>query len=157
MNTIALTDAEIERYARQIIVPGIGAAGQARLCSARVVVFGEEAGARIATLYARALGCSIVPAGSAADAIIVAGCVDDEPAAFALAACPVVWYALDGTQIRSGVVRPPDVFRPYTVRAPATATTEVMHAIAACNAVGTAAAVILGWEDCEQESAIVLA
>ena len=155
-----LTDADIERYARQIIVPGIGAGGQARLCAARIVVVGEEPGVRIATLYARALGCTVVPAGSAADAIIVAGCAADDPgssAPLAGAACPVIWYSLDETQIRSGVVHPPDVLRPHTVRAPATAATDVMHAIAACDAAGTAAAVILGWSDCERESAVALA
>jgi hypothetical protein len=129
VSALKLSDAEIERYARQIVVPGIGAGGQARLCAARIVVVGEEPGARIAILYARALGCTVVPAGSLADAIIVAGRVDDDTvssAALVGAACPVIWYSLDGTQIRSGIVHPPDVFRPHTVRAPATADAEVM-------------------------------
>ncbi|TIT02643.1 ThiF family adenylyltransferase, partial [Mesorhizobium sp.] len=40
MITIALTDEELERYARHIVLPEIGGAGQQRLKRARVLVIG---------------------------------------------------------------------------------------------------------------------
>jgi hypothetical protein len=159
VNRMTLTDSEIECYSRQIIVPGIGAGGQEKLCTARVAVVGEEAGRRIAKLYARALGCSVVPAGASADVVIVAGCRDSDAGtspSLAGAACPIVWYSLEGTRVVSGVVSPPDVLPPRTWPATHAATAEVMHAIAACDAVATAAALILGWEDCEREHAATL-
>jgi len=50
-----LSDAAIERYSRQIIVPEIGARGQLRLLDARVLVAGTgDAVAAVVTLLARA-------------------------------------------------------------------------------------------------------
>ncbi|TIY02554.1 MAG: thiamine biosynthesis protein ThiF, partial [Mesorhizobium sp.] len=40
MITTALTDEELERYARHIVLPEIGGAGQQRLKRARVLVIG---------------------------------------------------------------------------------------------------------------------
>ncbi|TIM18319.1 MAG: thiamine biosynthesis protein ThiF, partial [Mesorhizobium sp.] len=40
MNITALTDEELERYARHIVLPEIGGAGQQRLKRARVLVIG---------------------------------------------------------------------------------------------------------------------
>jgi len=157
---MVLTDSEIERYSRQIIVPGLGANGQARLCAARIAVLGNEAGGRIATLYARALGCSIVPADVPADVVIVAGSADLDDGTVAMlagAGCPIVWYSLAGAQISSGVITPPDVFDPRTLRDARVPATDVVHAIAACDAVSTAAALILGWDDVEAANAVALA
>jgi molybdopterin/thiamine biosynthesis adenylyltransferase len=51
----ALTDAQVERYSRQIILPEVGARGQARLLASRVVVAGAGAAAVTAvTLLGRA-------------------------------------------------------------------------------------------------------
>ena len=157
---MVLTDSDIERYSRQIIVPGLGANGQARLCAARIAVLGDEAGRRIATLYARALGCSIVPADAPADVVIVAGSPDLDDGTIAMlaaAGCPIVWYSLAGAQISSGVITPPDVFDPRTLRDTHVRATDVVHAIAACDAVATAAALILGWDDVEAANAVAFA
>jgi hypothetical protein len=157
---VHLTDPEIDRYSRQIIVPGIGASGQARLCAARIAIVGAEAGVRVATLYGRALGATVVPLGEAADIIIVAGSAAlaaEASAESAKADCPIVWYSADERRIAAGVVQPPDVLDASVFSAAAAAASDVMHAIAAGDAVATAAAVILGWEDCEPEYTAVLA
>jgi adenylyltransferase/sulfurtransferase len=48
---VALTDDRIARYARQLLVPGIGAAGQERLAAARVRVVGAGPAAGPALVY----------------------------------------------------------------------------------------------------------
>lgn len=53
-------DEKIERYARQIIVPGIGAAGQRKLLAATALVIGDARGCEQASLYLRAAGVTVV-------------------------------------------------------------------------------------------------
>jgi len=55
ISTGVLTDARIDRYSRQIILPEVGGRGQQRLLAARVVVAGDgEAARSAATLIGRA-------------------------------------------------------------------------------------------------------
>jgi hypothetical protein len=83
---VTLSDAEIERWSRQIVLPEVGARGQERLCAARAAVCGTSAAAAVAAeLLARAgvqitrdaaevvldLGAGPTPAPSAA--IVVRG------------------------------------------------------------------------------------
>jgi hypothetical protein len=49
-----LTDAQVERYARQVLLPEVGGRGQARLLAARVAVAGAGAAATAAALLSRA-------------------------------------------------------------------------------------------------------
>ncbi|TMA45273.1 MAG: hypothetical protein E6J81_13035, partial [Deltaproteobacteria bacterium] len=52
---MSLTDAQIERYSRQILLPEIGGRGQARLLAAHVVLAGAgEAATAAAVLLGRA-------------------------------------------------------------------------------------------------------
>jgi adenylyltransferase/sulfurtransferase len=53
---MALSDEQIDRYSRQIIVPGIGGRGQERLLAARVLIAGEDDVARTAALYLAGAG-----------------------------------------------------------------------------------------------------
>ena len=53
---MGLTDAQIERYSRQIILPELGGVGQAKLLAAHVAVCGDDAVARWASLYLAAAG-----------------------------------------------------------------------------------------------------
>ena len=60
-----LSDALVERYSRQILLPEVGGRGQERLCAARVTVTGGgEAAAFAATLLRGAGATVLVEAGS---------------------------------------------------------------------------------------------
>jgi hypothetical protein len=54
--SVALTDEQIERYSRQIIVPRVGGAGQERLLSARLVIAGDLADIETVLAYMVAAG-----------------------------------------------------------------------------------------------------
>jgi len=56
MQGVILTDAQIERYSRQIILPEVGSRGQERLLAASVAVAGNGTAARTAALYLAAAG-----------------------------------------------------------------------------------------------------
>jgi hypothetical protein len=69
---VILDDAQVERWSRQIVLPEVGARGQARLLAARVVVAGEDpAAAHARTLLERA---GVATGDSdAADVLVVIG------------------------------------------------------------------------------------
>jgi hypothetical protein len=75
---VILDDAQVERWSRHILLPEVGARGQARLLAARAVVLGEDpAAAHAGTLLERA---GVVTAASgAADVLVILG--DHEDAA----------------------------------------------------------------------------
>jgi hypothetical protein len=60
--------AEVQRFSRQIALPEVGPEGQARICSARVLVVGAGAVAETAATYLRAAGIGEVIARAAAPA-----------------------------------------------------------------------------------------
>ncbi len=60
-----LTDAQIERYSRQIILPELGGRGQAKLLSASVTLVGDGHLAAAAALYLVAAGIGRVAVGGA--------------------------------------------------------------------------------------------
>jgi hypothetical protein len=70
-----LTDAQVERYSRQIVLPEVGARGQERLLAARVCIGGD--GAIVADLLDRAgVGALGVPAADADVVVHLAGVPD---------------------------------------------------------------------------------
>jgi hypothetical protein len=87
-----LSQAEIERWSRQIVLPEVGARGQERLCAARAVVRGANAAAAVAAdLLARA---GVTVSREPADVVLD---LDEESAA--LAAPIVVRGRLRGAQL----------------------------------------------------------
>ncbi|MFN2378298.1 MAG: hypothetical protein ABR538_17345 [Candidatus Binatia bacterium] len=144
-----LADDAIERYARQIVVPGIGAAGQERLLAATALVVGHERGCRQAALYLEAAGVRVLreaacAEGAKPDLVVVAdaGVLDEGTrAALLRAASPLCWYATGPDGFSSGV-------HPASpLPSPASASGEpddALHDAAACDAASVACAILLG-------------
>jgi adenylyltransferase/sulfurtransferase len=57
---MALSDAQIERYSRQIILPGIGGRGQEKLLASKVGIVGDGIVARTASLYLAGAGVGTI-------------------------------------------------------------------------------------------------
>lgn len=146
-----LDDDTIARYARQIVVPGIGAAGQERLLVAVVLVVGQERGAAQAALYLTAAGLRVIssPEQGAFDLVVVADASGIEPhirSAVLAAGRPTCWYRLDQEGFSSGVH--PAAALPLPANA-VTGTTddpveESLHDAAACDVAALACAIVLG-------------
>ena len=62
---MALTDEQVERYSRQLILPEVGPGGQERLGAARVAVVGEGAAAEAVVAYLAAAGVGWIAAAPA--------------------------------------------------------------------------------------------
>jgi hypothetical protein len=93
-----LSDTDIERYARQIVLPEVGGRGQERLLASRVAVLGGGRAASLAADLLRRAGVSVCddPAEGGAAAVVIdfdggAGTRPDAPR------IPVLRAHLDGT------------------------------------------------------------
>ena len=148
-----LRDEEIERYARQIIVPGIGAAGQARLCASRVTAVGNPEGVESALTYLASAGLHVLRAPGCApvDCVVVA---DVEPGLVAAVSSVsptawAAWYVLDESTIRGGVTTVARL-RPVLEAERAHGTqrrgaSPLAHRIAGLDAACGVVAALLGW------------
>jgi hypothetical protein len=93
--SVALTDEQIERYSRQIIVPRVGGTGQERLLSARLVIAGDLADIETVLAYMVAAGVGridLIIAGApplAPDSLIARMREHNRDAAVAVAAATV--------------------------------------------------------------------
>jgi hypothetical protein len=151
-----LSDDAIERYARQIVVPGIGAAGQQRLLDGTAVVAGNARARRQAVRYLRAAGMRVVelPSELARAATSGEDAIRSATVAVALDApklppgdrrlllelgIPVCWYAAGLSSFSSGVH--PDAPLPDAGSA---AGTPDVHDAAACEAAALACAIVVG-------------
>jgi len=141
-----LDDAQIERYARQIVVPGIGAAGQEKLLNSTVLVVGHPRGCATAALYLRAAGVTVVSSADTrqVDVVLVADtAVLDEVQCSALLslARPVCWYSSNEDGFTSGV-------HPYSPLPPVRSTrgfaVDMAQDAAACVAASDACAIVCG-------------
>jgi len=149
-----LSDDELERYARQIIIPGIGVQGQERMLAAGVLVVGAARGVAQASVYLRACGVTVVKdtAGSLASspppsAVIVAG-ADTISAArreeLLDAGLPVCWYVLERDGFTCGLH--PQALLPAAPAMPGSPgpIDNRLHDAAACDAAAVACALIAG-------------
>jgi len=154
---MALADADVERYARQIIIPSCGIEGQIRLLAARVAIVGAGIGPERALTYLRAAGCHcrwvediraeakkirepppdmfvvVQPCQS-----LVSEITERSPD------CPIVWsYATDSGNVCSGVT-PQAPIEIYAAPVPT-----YLAELAGTCAAAAACALILNWEqDC---------
>jgi adenylyltransferase/sulfurtransferase len=66
---MALSNEQIERYSRQIIVPGIGGRGQERLIGSRALIVGTDTVVRTAALYLAGAGVGRLDVGGSTPAL----------------------------------------------------------------------------------------
>jgi len=154
-----LTDEDVERYARQIVVPGIGVSGQARICASRVYVTGEAAGAAYAETYARAAGFRIeTDAAARLTCVLVAGTRRLDRTLLAAVTgygCPVLFYEITPSGVRCGRLAAGASLEPQEdVRG--CGEDEGFHALGAADLVASAIAVVLDWSDVESTYEIEL-
>jgi hypothetical protein len=151
---LPLDDETVERYARQIIVPGIGAAGQAQLLATNVAVFGHPLGVDAARAYLTAAGVRVVtvPFGETADCVLLAdlrGPTYEREIPPCSIDTPIAWYELRGPIVAGGLATratlPRFASTPALVEAIEDPCTIVAHRIGASDAAGLALAAILGW------------
>jgi len=154
-DTAPSLDAEsVERYARQIVVPGVGAIGQMRLCAATVAIVGNDHGASAASAYLEAAGLKVCqpPFPHPIDCVVVA----DESGLGALVAlpptlpeAPIAWYSLRGTTIRCGLRRAKDPSAGGDVACPSETVDDplhvALHRIGGADAAGMVTSALLGW------------
>jgi len=145
-----LDDDSIARYARQIVVPGIGAAGQRKLLSSTVLVVGNERGCNQAQLYLRAAGVRVLRnvAAGVADVVVVADATAlDERTRCALVerGAPICWYVAEDNAFTAGVhpAVPLPLSRNAGAASPPSASAAV-HDAAACDAASVACAILIG-------------
>lgn len=144
-----LSDAEIERYARQIIIPRFGAAGQERLLRSKVIVIGDGCGARTAATYLQAAGVGINLQGwsdcfAPADCDLIVLCNPDEGQAERWNSYggkqSLLWFAAVGPAcVRSGVA-PQQAVQAGRASLPAW-----MLETAACDSAAVACALLAGF------------
>ena len=143
-----LDDEAIARYARQIVIPGIGAAGQEKLVAATVLVVGHRLGVRQASLYLRAAGVRVVDSANERFDVAIAACPSSLDAGLRRmleeSDRPVCWYEIDPTGFTSGV-HPESAMSPQ--RRDACDEDRLEHDAAACDAAGVACMTLLGLSD----------
>jgi hypothetical protein len=146
-----LDDDAIARYARQIVVPGIGAAGQGKLFASAALVLGNGRGCEQAALYLTAAGVRVfvkpqdLPAATTIDVAIAcdATALDDAAHASLLGwNAPVCWYVLDRGGFTSGVH--PDAQLPAAAPRTLDGATDALHDAAACDVAAVACAILVG-------------
>jgi len=151
--TRALSDEQVERYARQIIVPGVGAEGQLTLCAAKVFVDGHAEGSSVAARYLRAAGVCVAETTNPPpriDCLVLAGVTDlprDRFEALSLSAPLIAWYAVVHGRVHGGLA---DAAHPISLpqshsRGLLPAHNEVVHQIAGADVATTTVAALLGW------------
>ncbi|TFH24697.1 MAG: hypothetical protein E4H03_02935 [Myxococcales bacterium] len=163
-----LSNTDIDRFSRQIIIPGLGATGQACLMASSVFVVGDGPASALARSYARAAGLQIAKDPASANCSVVGiedrltaeqqGCLEN-------ARSPIVWYRVDGAELRAGVVeRVEDLAtsaKPSTDTAAAQPTDEAarraMLAVAACDAIASTIGLLLGWAHADEDHRVRLA
>jgi adenylyltransferase/sulfurtransferase len=149
----SLSEDQVERFARQIIVPGIGADGQIRLCAARVFVDGHTEGCRIATQYLRAAGVTVYAAPTPParlDCLVLASARDLSPARVQtlIEASPLVaWYTFVGRTVRGGLASAaaPVCEASLSREVAAVLRGKLPHRIAGADVATTVVAALLGW------------
>ncbi len=78
---MTLTDADVERWSRQILLPEVGGRGQERLCAARIAVRGAGPATDLATTLLRRAGVGVGEGDLSADVTLALDDAGDAPPA----------------------------------------------------------------------------
>ena len=151
---MALSDAQLDRYARQIIIPEVGARGQEILLASRVWLVGHSGAVSMARRYLHASGLTTVedPGTGDVDCALVVQPSRAEAATLTRVVAggwPVVWYELTRYGYRAGIHRTPAP-APIELTAPLASPTAPRvepapeHAVAACDAACSVIGILLG-------------
>lgn len=153
-----LDDAATLRYARQVVVPGIGGAGQEKLLACTVLVVGAARGVAQAALYLAAAGARVVRSIDEPFDVAVAADAGGLDAATREALVsrgrPACWYVLDDDGFTAGV-HPGDPLPASVAKTGPSPDGEAplpesplhdspVHDAAACDAASVACAIVLG-------------
>jgi hypothetical protein len=147
---MSLSDRQLERYARQVIIPGLGADGQERLLASRVAILGPVEQRAVAATYLSRAGVQVNETTEAVVDCVVACSIEqiddtDLHAAAERAPC-LIWYTLDGRSLTTGILRPYDGLRPSCrSRSVSDPIEPALAALAACDAAASAISVLLNW------------
>ncbi|RMD83098.1 MAG: hypothetical protein D6815_07510 [Candidatus Dadabacteria bacterium] len=146
---MALSQEDIDRYARQIIVPGIGARGQQRLCETTVGVFGRPPGRARLEVYLKAAGFRTADVTSEEVALLAAADPDAVPAG--VPARPTAWYRVGRGRLRGGVAPTPraalEAAGPALASVHGDSLSAALACVGACDAATTLVGLALGWID----------
>jgi hypothetical protein len=159
-----LDDRQAERFARQIILPEVGARGQARLCSSRVAIVGTGPGADAARAYLEAAGVAVptAPYVGRVDGLVITDVLRARERG-ALPPCaaesPVSWYSLAGTTLHAGTTTA-SLARTVCTNAPSSsegrAASLALHRLGGCDAAAAMLAALLGWSPSGESHSVEL-
>jgi hypothetical protein len=145
-----LSDEDLERYARHVIVPGVGARGQARLLRARVTVAGAASAAAICRLALRRCGVRVSDALDASPDCYAAVGIDEIDDAvlqdWAASGKPLVWAALRSGSILRGYDAVFRGDRPLARRPALPVADPTAQAVAAYDTADRVLSVLLDWD-----------
>jgi hypothetical protein len=152
---MSLDDSQLERYARQVIIPGVGTDGQERLLASRVWVVGYAPECAVAAEYLGGSGVTVcTSAGEPIDCILACrldAISDEELARLGTRDAALVWYILSGRELVAGSVMKFEGRRPTDAQSTPTEIRNqeetALGSLAACDAAASTIALLLGWQD----------
>jgi hypothetical protein len=152
---MSLDDSQLERYARQVIIPGVGTRGQERLLASRVLVVGCAPERAIAAEYLAGSGVIVCTSTDEPIDCILAcrldAITDGKLARLGTRDAALVWYILSGRELVAGCVARFDGKRPTHAHSTQTGILNqeenALGSLAACDAAASTIALLLGWQD----------
>ena len=144
-----LSENDIERFARQIVVPDLGASGQEHVCASTLRILGDPIGVRHAETFARAVGFRAdANSRDVASCVLVAGIRGFWPDAAVASTSAIFWYEIAHAGLRFGGATT-GASLPRRPRRPTGACDPLLHSLGAAELVATAVGFVLGWADTE--------
>ncbi len=158
---MSLSNAELDHYARQVIIAELGAGGQEKLLAGRVLLVGQSQ--QQTALYLKATGLGVqahnedgLDGTARPDLIAIAGATGLGAATLARLrdlGVPILWYAIKGTSIQHGLESRgqeqicPDLEREALASASPEQQDSALHAVAGADLATGCVALVAGWTE----------